>query len=522
MRKSFLRNIACLLAALNFVAFTACDGFEKQLGAESSDSEKKESSSVLEQESTSEESGSFEEESSSESSEDLESSEDSSSSESSSSGETEEKPENKELDFTPAAVETKYGFQVLSESTNGSGFAGFYQELFTESSRFFRSSKDVDGMSANGDTIYSIARVPYSKYGLTVEEMITAWKAFRADYPEFWWFSIGITYTSDIVYLLIEPEYANGDTRSEIQSKLREMANDCKETIGESASELETALEIYDYLTMKLEYAYEKDGTTPENAIWAHNLVGGALYQTGVCETYAETYDYLCGLMGVECITAIGDAGYPGDMGGHAWNLVKIDGEWYNVDTTWGDKGKNGLYGFNLFSREYFGMNPTEFNETHILYAPDETDIMRRQLKMPAVSQSALCPVQMKTNGGAAVWEKSIDSAIGKMTNEVGRYEIILCPESKTSVKKGGVVYPYKASFSTALPNVAALKFTGLKRDLSKNNFWLANLECTVPMVLQSDLVLENIKLVAQVNKNGYAISEIGTVQYNTLKNILK
>jgi hypothetical protein len=192
------------------------------------------------------------------------------------------------------------------------------------------------------------------------------------------------------------------------------------------------------------------------------------------------------------------------------------------VDTTWGDKGKNGTYGFNLFSREYFGMASTEFNRTHILYTPEESDVMRRQLKMPTVSENALCPVQMKTNGGAAVWEKSIDSAIKKMTNEVGRYEIILYPESESSVKKSGVVYPYEASFSAALPNVAALKFTGLKRDLSKNTFWLANLACTVPMVLQSDLVLENIKLMGRVNKNGYAIKENGTVQYNALKDILK
>ena len=123
----------------------------------------------------------------------------------------------------------------------------------------------------------------------------------------------------------------------------------------------------------------------------------------------------------------------------------------------------------------------------------------------------------MKVNGGVAVWEESIDSAIGKMTNEAGRYEIILYPESKSTVKMGGVVYPYDASFGVALPTVAGLKFTGVKHDLNAKQYWLANLSSTKPLVLQSALVLENLKLTASsITANRFSISKIGEVRLET------
>jgi len=58
----------------------------------------------------------------------------------------------------------------------------------------------------------------------------------------------------------------------------------------------------------------------------------GALVQKGAnCYGYAKAFQYIMLLNGVECIKVDGTA----RGGGHAWNLIRLDGEWYNVDTTW-------------------------------------------------------------------------------------------------------------------------------------------------------------------------------------------
>ena len=52
----------------------------------------------------------------------------------------------------------------------------------------------------------------------------------------------------------------------------------------------------------------------------------------GVCESYAEAFQTLCNAVGIECTGVIGTAG-----GGHKWNAVKIDGNWYQCDPTFDD-----------------------------------------------------------------------------------------------------------------------------------------------------------------------------------------
>ena len=55
----------------------------------------------------------------------------------------------------------------------------------------------------------------------------------------------------------------------------------------------------------------------------------------GICLGYATTFQLLMDLAGVECITVVG-ASY-GSTSDHAWNLVRLEGEWYGVDPTWND-----------------------------------------------------------------------------------------------------------------------------------------------------------------------------------------
>lgn len=65
------------------------------------------------------------------------------------------------------------------------------------------------------------------------------------------------------------------------------------------------------------------------------NPYGFLTGRKGICLGYASTFQLLMDLSGIECITVHGTS--HAGTADHAWNLVRLDGEWYAVDTTWDD-----------------------------------------------------------------------------------------------------------------------------------------------------------------------------------------
>ena len=85
------------------------------------------------------------------------------------------------------------------------------------------------------------------------------------------------------------------------------------------------ALYVHDALVIRNEYDMSYEGYTAYDAI---------VRRSSVCEGYALAYRYLCKRVGLECDMICSDVL---DGGGHAWNLVFIDGVGYYVDCTWDD-----------------------------------------------------------------------------------------------------------------------------------------------------------------------------------------
>lgn len=85
----------------------------------------------------------------------------------------------------------------------------------------------------------------------------------------------------------------------------------------------------YAYETLIMETDYDIDAEDNQNIYSV--FVGHA----SVCQGYAKAFQYLMHRMGVECALIQGKVLETGE--GHAWNLVKADGDFYYVDATWGD-----------------------------------------------------------------------------------------------------------------------------------------------------------------------------------------
>lgn len=89
---------------------------------------------------------------------------------------------------------------------------------------------------------------------------------------------------------------------------------------------------LYVWLTGNVSYDkshYEKKGA-PRTS---YEPYGPLVQGKGVCLGYATAFQLLMDMADIECITVTGAAFM--NRGNHAWNMVRLNGEWYCVDPTW-------------------------------------------------------------------------------------------------------------------------------------------------------------------------------------------
>ncbi len=101
-----------------------------------------------------------------------------------------------------------------------------------------------------------------------------------------------------------------------------------RRVIPEGSGEIETFMAIHQILAKTIKY--DTSGTVKGNEVdgkFTRSTAGAVLYGRAVCSGYARALKDTLHYFGIESKT-IGGLG-------HAWNQVKIQGKWYNVDLTY-------------------------------------------------------------------------------------------------------------------------------------------------------------------------------------------
>ncbi len=111
---------------------------------------------------------------------------------------------------------------------------------------------------------------------------------------------------------------------------------------------------LHDYLCKNTVYDMSYEGNAMMTPHYAANLI---FEGHGVCDGYAEAFKILCNGAGIECSVIYGES----DGIGHAWNQVKINGQWYNMDVTWDDT----VYADDRISYDYFCKSDSVFYPGH-------------------------------------------------------------------------------------------------------------------------------------------------------------
>jgi transglutaminase/protease-like cytokinesis protein 3 len=131
-----------------------------------------------------------------------------------------------------------------------------------------------------------------------------------------------------------------------------------------NGTDYQNILYIHDYLVDNIEYdsTYEATGS--------YSIYGALVGKTCVCEGYAKAFKYLTNAAGFDCEIMQGTAtNSSGKTESHAWNCIKINGAWYEVDPTWDDPiiiGGTGKVG-NDVKYKYFLRGTTTFEKDHVL-----------------------------------------------------------------------------------------------------------------------------------------------------------
>ena len=120
-------------------------------------------------------------------------------------------------------------------------------------------------------------------------------------------------------------EYCTAQDVAAMQVKLDQLVDQAN-TLCQT--DLEKVFYVHEWLVQNI--AYDREHLS-DNVQDDHNLRGALLEGTAVCDGYAKTYALTLRKLGITGVLVTSK-----DIG-HAWNMVELDGNWYQVDCTWDD-----------------------------------------------------------------------------------------------------------------------------------------------------------------------------------------
>ena len=159
------------------------------------------------------------------------------------------------------------------------------------------------------------------------------WKAYYAilaDHPEIFWVGSSAQIkesglTKEVVSYSFETTVPT-EARASMKENLEAAADGCIMQISADATDYQKIKYVYEYLIDTVEYS--------SGSADSQNIQSALLYRASVCAGYSKAFQYILNRMGLFCTYVTGTIK---DGGDHGWNMVRIGGNYYYVDVTWGD-----------------------------------------------------------------------------------------------------------------------------------------------------------------------------------------
>ena len=270
---------------------------------------------------------------------------------------------------------------IVRDSAVASG--AYYDQLSTVGKKFYLGMVSMSKMKPIGQyenpnlnssmvisTLISQRRCLIIKTGASSERELAeafgeAWFAYQYDHP----FEYMIPLCTNYVY-----QYRNKSGKLDVYYMIKERGSYDYDSMSKSAmaardkavSEIRSAgytqdavreLLTYDYICENVAYNTPATRGSDESQMYhiAHTSYASLVLKNAVCDGYAQGCATILNAMGVETYVLGSDD--------HAWNLIGLDGDYYEFDTCWGDDGATSDYSyFNLTTSDMRSMDRTGYH----------------------------------------------------------------------------------------------------------------------------------------------------------------
>lgn len=260
--------------------------------------------------------------------------------------------------FQPLTKEEFYGRNALSNLKNGQKYVTAYDRI-------------VDAI-ANLKSEVSIVDL-----GITVKEINCIRDAVLGDPIDDFWLGVypEITftyYTGTDTVVRVKFNYAD-DLKNDLANK-KKLYDSCLQAfidtlnITPGMSEAEIVLEVHDKLASQIYYSKDWDH-------YVNTEFGSIVEGMAKCDGYAYAFTSILAMYGIQSFSVLGVM--DDDGSGHAWNIIRIDGKYYECDLTWNDNVNEGIdtniyyWKYNITSEEM--LSDRSYRDTYIFDLPNCT-----------------------------------------------------------------------------------------------------------------------------------------------------
>ena len=287
-----------------------------------------------------------------------------------------------------------YFYNQLSDD-----YKAIWDDMYEVCNYYLNTTQTYDTTTDSGITYGMLDAIDISDYGLNYDSMQALFLMFKYSNPQFFFIESGYGYattsvntegdklaapgmqgpgmtgpggsfggggvtTLSKIYILAYEDFASGSTRYSYAKSLADTVDSWVSTASAQSTDLLKEKTIHDTLCKNTTYDDDfssiSDSTKLEKYEQSHytqSVASAMLGSSTVCAGYASAFALVCNAAGLDCVAMTSDS--------HAWNRVRIDGIWYNVDPTWDDEymdDSSGQYSTGYYT--YFNISTSKITGT--------------------------------------------------------------------------------------------------------------------------------------------------------------